>query len=76
MTTVSIPEIDQGMHIGDKPGLWWLECASDSRWNRTGTVDHLDNHSLHPEAQKAIDEIKERLGEEPPEDLIYTATRD
>ena len=78
MTILVIPETDQDMeNAGPKPGVWWLVCKSDPRWDCAGSVDDLESmRDLHPEARERLEEIQAHVGGEPPEDLIYTAARD
>jgi hypothetical protein len=63
------------MFGGLREGSWWLDSKSDPRWNAQGR-GYVGMLSIPPDAQKAIDEIKKELGEEPPEDLEYGYMKD
>ncbi len=61
--------------LGIRPGCWWFASKADPRWNKQGHVETLSVTAMPPEAQKALDELKEQLGE-PPEDLEYGCLKD
>jgi len=58
-----------------KQGSWWLKSVSDSRWNCSGSGG-VGMFSIPSDATKAINKLKEKLGEEPPEDLEYGYMKD
>ena len=58
-----------------KEGSWWLKSGSDPRWNMEGSGP-VGMFSLPVGAQKAIEEKKAELKEEPPDDLEYGYMKD
>lgn len=58
-----------------KDGSWWLKSITDPKWYRKGK-DAVGGLSCPPAAMKAIEEMKEEFGEEPPEDLEYGYMKD
>lgn len=52
-----------------------MKSKSDPRWNGSGR-DDVGGFVINEKAQEHIDKLKEKLGEEPPEDLEYGCMKD
>lgn len=61
--------------FGPKPGSWWLMSKSDPKWKATGHVEALSVTQMPLDAQKALDELRKKYGNEPP-DLEYGCMKD
>lgn len=56
-------------------GAWWLKSISDPRWNCEGH-GLVGMFSMPSAAKKKIEEMKEKLKCEPPEDLEFGYMKD
>lgn len=61
--------------FGPKSGSWWTKSKSDPRWNMNGT-GYVGGFVCPAEATEAVEQKKEELGEEPPDDLEYGYMKD
>ena len=61
--------------FGPREGSWWLKSQSDPRFNLNGR-GYVGGLVVPPDAQKALDELAERLGESPPKDLEFGYMKD
>lgn len=58
-----------------RPGVWFMVSRSDPRWNASGRA--VVGMFLTPaEVTQKIDELRSRLGCEPPDDLEYGYEKD
>jgi hypothetical protein len=64
-----------GMLFGPREGSWWVNSNSDSRWNGRGT-GFVGGFGIPADAQRFIDQKKQELKEEPPDDLEYGYMKD
>lgn len=55
--------------FGPKLGSWWINSKSDPRWNASGEGYGLVSTGGPGEMYDEVKKIRERLNEEPPEDL-------
>lgn len=61
--------------FGAKPGWWCIESVSDPRWNKSGNSENIMFPLVCKEAQKWVDECKEKYGE-PPADVECSQMKD
>jgi hypothetical protein len=59
-----------------KPGSWGLRSEKDPRWNMDGRSASISAFYIPEEAKEAIEEMKKKLNQEPPDDLEISAMKD
>ena len=53
------------------PGYWWLVSSIDKRWKAEGKSDEVGGVDMCGEARIAFMQLKDRLGDKVPWDLVY-----
>jgi hypothetical protein len=58
------------------PGTWWMRSKKDPRWNADGRSTWVGGFEMPKECKYKFEELKQKLKEEPPDDLYWEYMKD